>query len=70
MISQPDPTTNFPVGMGKVPPRELHAHGITSLTKATKYSEKELLAIHGVGPKAVRILKEALAKQNLKLQDS
>lgn len=47
--------------IGKVARRELAHHGITSLEDASRKSEKELLAIHGVGPKAVRILKEALA---------
>lgn len=38
--------------------------GIT-LADLPKFSEKELLAIHGVGPKAVGILREYLGKQGL-----
>jgi predicted flap endonuclease-1-like 5' DNA nuclease len=37
--------------------------GITTLDQVAKVSEKELLAMHGVGPKAVGILREALAAQ-------
>lgn len=48
--------------MGKVAPRSLKAHGIMSPREASRFTEKELLAIHGVGPKAIRILKEELAK--------
>jgi predicted flap endonuclease-1-like 5' DNA nuclease len=49
--------------IGKVARRELGVHGITTLAQVARKSEKELLAIHGVGPKAVQILKEALAAE-------
>ena len=39
--------------------------GITSLEKVAEHTEDELLALHGVGPKAVRILREALAAGGL-----
>lgn len=55
--------SDFPTTMGKVAPRELIINGLHNLNEATKYTEKELLKIHGVGPKAVRILKDELAKQ-------
>ncbi len=35
--------------------------GITTLDEVARHTEEELLALHGVGPKAVRILREALA---------
>ncbi len=35
--------------------------GITSLDDVARHTPEELLALHGVGPKAVRILSEALA---------
>ena len=45
----------------KVAVRELALNGITRYEELTERSEGELLAIHGVGPKAVRILAEELA---------
>ena len=39
--------------------------GITSLEKVAEHTEEELLALHGVGPKAVRILREAMAAGGL-----
>ena len=39
--------------------------GITSLAEVADHTEEELLALHGVGPKAVRILREALAASGL-----
>ena len=47
--------------IGKVATRELVRHGITAYADLTWRTEAELLAIHGVGPKAVRILREELA---------
>ena len=38
-------------------------NGITRYEQLADRSERELLAIHGVGPKAVRILAEELASR-------
>jgi len=46
----------------------LAALGITTLEEVARLSEKELLAQHGIGAKAVRILREALAAQGRELQ--
>lgn len=46
--------------IGKVARRGLAAHGITTYEQLTTRTTQELLAIHGVGPKAVRILAEEL----------
>ncbi len=43
----------------------LNAAGIYRLEQLTEYTEKELLALHGVGPKAIRILREKLAEKGL-----
>lgn len=57
--------TEFPRRMGKVAPRSLAEHGITRFAQLTKTTPAELLAIHGVGPKAIRILEEELAARGL-----
>jgi len=41
----------------------LEVAGVTRLDQLPAWTEKELLALHGVGPKAVRILREALAER-------
>lgn len=66
-MSTPDvrPVGDLPDDMGKTAPRELLNAGIDSLEKVSEHSEKELLAIHGVGPNAIRILREALAAKGL-----
>ncbi len=47
--------------------RALAAIGVTTLSQVAAMTENELLALHGVGPKAVRILKETLASQGRSL---
>lgn len=39
--------------------RAFKAAGYTTLEQLLAADEKELLALHGVGPKAIRLLKEA-----------
>jgi predicted Fe-Mo cluster-binding NifX family protein len=45
--------------------RALNNEGITKLSDLAKYTEKELLALHGFGPKALEILREALKIKGL-----
>ena len=57
--------TEFPQRMGKVAPRELALNGYTRYEQLTAVTQKELLKIHGVGQKAIRILEEELAARGL-----
>ncbi|WP_223627774.1 hypothetical protein [Microbacterium sp. EST19A] len=59
--------SELPAAMGKVSRRELALHGLTRLDQFDGASEKELLAIHGVGPKAISILREHLEPIGLRL---
>jgi hypothetical protein len=67
MPATPDvrPVGDLPDEIGKTAARELAANGITSLQQVASHSKKELLAIHGVGPKAIAILADALAERGL-----
>ncbi len=42
--------------------------GIRTLEDVARRSEGELLAIHGVGPKAIRLLRPVLAEHGLALK--
>lgn len=66
-MATPDvrPVGDLPDAIGKTAARELQLAGVDSLTKVSLHTEKELLALHGVGPKALRILAEALAAKGL-----
>ncbi|MEX2426578.1 MAG: hypothetical protein WD401_07430 [Thermomicrobiaceae bacterium] len=43
----------------------VQVHNIATLAQVAVRTKKELLAIHGVGPKAVRTLAETLAAKGL-----
>ena len=43
----------------------LHRAGLTTLRQVATMRRADLLAMHGVGPKAIRILGEALAANGL-----
>jgi len=56
---------DLPIGIGKPASRALESAGITKLTDFTQVSEAELLKLHGVGPKALRIISTALEDHGL-----
>lgn len=64
------PVGDLPNAIGKTAARELSLGGITSLDQVARLSKKDLLAIHGVGPKAIAILGEALKAKGLDYKDS
>ena len=53
----------LPPGLSRPARRALLAAGIDTLSAAVSRSDAELLALHGVGPKAVRLLREAAAER-------
>lgn len=54
--------------IGKPAERALSLAGVESLADLTAWTERDLSALHGVGPKAVRILSEALAARGLQFK--
>ena len=59
--------SEFPKGVAKPAQRALASAGVTRLGQLTRFTEAELLALHGMGPKAVRLVKEALRAQGKSL---
>ncbi|AQY52146.1 DNA-binding domain-containing protein [Listeria weihenstephanensis FSL R9-0317] len=51
--------------IGKPATNALQLLDINTLEQVVEYDEKTLLKLHGVGPKAIRILKEALSENGL-----
>ena len=54
--------SDFPAGLAKPAQRALASAGYTRLDQLTKVTEAELRALHGMGPKAIAQLREALAQ--------
>ncbi|SCL15226.1 Helix-hairpin-helix domain [Micromonospora nigra] len=65
----------MPAQIGDLPPIGRPANsalleaGIMTLAQVAAHSRRDLLALHGVGPKAVRILAAALAEHDLAFAD-
>ncbi|MET9524318.1 hypothetical protein [Streptomyces coeruleorubidus] len=62
------PGGDLPTGIGRPATQALRGAGVTTLEQVAQHSRAELLALHGVGPKAVRVLSEALEQRGLALR--
>lgn len=63
--SEKIPAAEFLAAISAPARRALESLNILSLRQLSDYSEKEILALHGMGPKAVRILDEILRSKKL-----
>jgi hypothetical protein len=66
-MSSSPPATGFPRGIGAPATRALAAAGYTALSQLNGVPARELKKLHGMGPKALRILQEALEQQGMSL---
>jgi hypothetical protein len=57
--------SDFPQSIGNPARQALEAAGYTRLRQLTKVTEVELGRLHGMGPKALRILREALEAKGM-----
>jgi hypothetical protein len=57
------PDTDLPAKLGKPAERALSAAGIHRLADLTAWTERDLAALHGVGPTALAKLRTALAER-------
>ena len=68
-------TRDTPAQIGDLPPLGRPANsallqaGITTLAQVASHRPGELLAMHGVGPKAIRLLEAALKDRGLGFAD-
>ncbi|HXU26030.1 MAG TPA: RNA polymerase alpha subunit C-terminal domain-containing protein [Bacteroidia bacterium] len=62
---QNKPTNGFLSLVSAPARRALEANGLTTLKQLSKYTEKQLLQLHGIGPSTIPVLKKALAAQKL-----
>lgn len=63
------PKDNFLSLIGAPARRALEREGITTLDKLTSYSEKDILALHGMGKSSIPKLNEALANAGLSFKE-
>jgi hypothetical protein len=60
-----EPEGGLPLGLGQLAYRALRAARYTRLEQFTRVSEADLLKLHGVGPKAIRVIRSALQARGL-----
>ncbi|GKS14169.1 hypothetical protein YDYSY3_51690 [Paenibacillus chitinolyticus] len=59
------PESDFPAGLSKPALRALAGAGFLRLEQLARVTEKELLQLHGMGPKGIEALRPALAAKGL-----
>ncbi|MFD6439703.1 DNA-binding protein [Peribacillus sp. NPDC060186] len=57
--------SDLPTGLAKPVQRALAGAGYLQLEQFTKLSEVEVLQLHGMGPKAMELIRRALAEKGL-----
>ncbi len=65
MTTNPQSEIDLPAGLSNPSRRALASIGVTQLDQLTRHGEAEILALHGMGPKGIRILRSALAERGL-----
>ncbi|MFN5982337.1 MAG: hypothetical protein ACK46Y_11650 [Fluviicola sp.] len=64
------PTDSFLSKLGAPARRALERENILSLEELSKWTEKELIQLHGIGPSSIPILKNSLQEANLTLKNN
>jgi DNA-directed RNA polymerase alpha subunit len=65
-----EPKNDFPPGLAQPALRALSAAGYTRLDQFTRVTEADLLKLHGMGPKALGLIRSALHARGLSFADS
>jgi hypothetical protein len=64
-VTDSEQTSEFVGLTGRPAERALENAGYTHLDDLTRVTEKELLSLHGIGPKGIRMLNAELARRGL-----
>jgi len=59
------PESNLPPRMGAPALRALASVGVSRLEQLTAFTEKDIKMLHGMGPKGINQLREALEQRGL-----
>jgi DNA repair protein RadC len=61
--------SDLPIELARPAQRALHEAGYVRLEQLTKVSETELKQLHGIGPNAIKKLRQALEAKGLSFAD-
>ncbi|MBZ0307602.1 MAG: DNA-binding protein [Anaerolineae bacterium] len=65
MTENENSASDFPEKLGQPALRALSGAGYTHLHQLTEVTEAEIKKLHGIGPKALRLLREALEAKGM-----
>jgi predicted flap endonuclease-1-like 5' DNA nuclease len=65
-----DPQSDLPSGLSKPALQALHAAGYTRLDQLATVTEADVLALHGMGPKGIKVIREALDARGKSFADA
>lgn len=65
MSNQPLPIGEFPQGLSQPALRAIQSHDIKNLQDLSQRTKKEVANFHGMGPKGVKLLEDALHEKGL-----
>jgi hypothetical protein len=68
-INEPKPESDLPTGLSRPAQRALAGAGYLRLEQFTMISEAEVLKLHGMGPKAMSQIRQALDAKGLSFAD-
>lgn len=63
-VAEPTGPSDLP-NIGRPATSALGQIGVRNVEQLSSYTEREILALHGVGPKAIRILRPAMAERGI-----
>jgi predicted flap endonuclease-1-like 5' DNA nuclease len=70
MPDNPQPDHDFPKSIGSPATRALLGAGYTRLEQLAKVSEADIKKLHGIGQKAIHVLRTTLAEKGLSFADA
>ncbi len=63
------PDSGFLAALSTPARRALETFGVTTLTELAQYSEREILSLHGMGPRSMPTLRQVLLTKGLTFKD-
>ncbi len=60
---------DFPIGLSAPARRALSQAGVQRLDQLTQIGEAEIKKLHGMGPRGIKVLRDALASRGLSFKD-
>jgi predicted flap endonuclease-1-like 5' DNA nuclease len=68
-VVEPSEPSDLP-NIGRPATRALAQIGVRNVEQLAAYTEEDILALHGVGPRAIRVLRPVMEERGIRFQDA